>query len=199
MRKIGCLFTGGIAATYNNQRLVAKDRQGTIARGTISHTFAFKLGLTGDTKLTAGSNPPARELTVTQKLNLGCGGEHLAGWVNVDKFAAARPDVVHDLERFPWPFPDGCAGEVLLKHGVRIPEEVSLVGFGNILTAAHFRVPLTTIRSPKYRLGLAAMEALASLLRGAQPVTAPLTAELLVRQSTARPPATAPATAVAAG
>jgi len=91
------------------------------------------------------------------------------------------------------------AGEVLLKHGVRIPEEVSLVGFGNILTAAHFRVPLTTIRSPKYRLGLAAMEALASLLRGAQPVTAPLTAELLVRQSTARPPATAPATAVAAG
>ena len=51
MRKIGCLFTGGIAATYNNQRLVAKDRQGTIARGTISHTFAFKLGLTGDTKV----------------------------------------------------------------------------------------------------------------------------------------------------
>jgi glycosyltransferase involved in cell wall biosynthesis len=50
------------------------------------------------------------------KLNLGCGGEHLQGWVNVDKFAAAQPDLVHDLERFPWPFPDDCAEEVLLKH-----------------------------------------------------------------------------------
>jgi len=50
------------------------------------------------------------------KLNLGCGGEHLPGWVNVDKFPAAHPDVVHDLERFPWPFQDGSADEVLLKH-----------------------------------------------------------------------------------
>lgn len=50
------------------------------------------------------------------KLNLGCGHEHLPGWVNVDKFAAARPDVVHDLERFPWPFQEGAAEEVLLKH-----------------------------------------------------------------------------------
>jgi glycosyltransferase involved in cell wall biosynthesis len=50
------------------------------------------------------------------KLNLGCGLEHLPGWVNVDQFPACHPDVVHDLERFPWPFPDGCAEEVLLKH-----------------------------------------------------------------------------------
>ncbi len=50
------------------------------------------------------------------KLNLGCGGEHLPGWVNVDKFPASHPDVVHDLEQFPWPLPDGCAEEILLKH-----------------------------------------------------------------------------------
>jgi len=50
------------------------------------------------------------------RLNLGCGGERLPGWVNVDKFAEAHPDVVHDLERFPWPFQDDSAGEVLLKH-----------------------------------------------------------------------------------
>lgn len=50
------------------------------------------------------------------KLNLGCGHDHLPGWVNVDKFPAARPDVAHDLERFPWPFQDDAAEEVLLKH-----------------------------------------------------------------------------------
>jgi len=50
------------------------------------------------------------------RLNLGCGRDHLAGWVNVDQFPGSHPDVVHDLERFPWPFPDGSAGEVLLKH-----------------------------------------------------------------------------------
>ncbi|MGA2083833.1 MAG: glycosyltransferase [Holophaga sp.] len=50
------------------------------------------------------------------RLNLGCGQEHLPGWVNVDQFPAARPDLVLDLERLPWPFRDGCAEEVLLKH-----------------------------------------------------------------------------------
>ncbi|HNX95054.1 MAG TPA: glycosyltransferase [Holophaga sp.] len=55
-----------------------------------------------------------KELPV--KLNLGCGGEHLPGWVNVDKFPAAHPDVVHDLEKLPWPFADDSAEEVLLKH-----------------------------------------------------------------------------------
>ena len=50
------------------------------------------------------------------KLNLGCGSEHLSGWVNVDRFPAAHPDLVHDLERLPWPFPDDAAEEVLLKH-----------------------------------------------------------------------------------
>src|ERR1700744_407079 len=39
----------------------------------------------------------------------------------------------------------GCA-EVLLQQGVKIPEDVSIAGFGNILTAEYYRVPLTTVR-----------------------------------------------------
>src|SRR5712691_7772639 len=49
----------------------------------------------------------------------------------------------------------GCS-EVLLNQGLRIPEDISVVGFGNILLSHHYRVPLTTIRQPKYRLGSAA-------------------------------------------
>lgn len=84
------------------------------------------------------------------------------------------------------------AAETLFRNGLAIPGDVSLTGFGNILTSAHFRVPLTTLRAPKYRLGVAAMDLMASLLKGAPPTTVQLKAELLVRQSTA-PPRSGPA------
>ena len=48
------------------------------------------------------------------KLNLGCGSIHLPGFVNVDRHG--QPDVVHDLERFPWPWPDGAVGYVVAHH-----------------------------------------------------------------------------------
>ncbi|MBI5388706.1 MAG: LacI family DNA-binding transcriptional regulator [Verrucomicrobia bacterium] len=76
------------------------------------------------------------------------------------------------------------AAEVFLKQGQRIPEDISVTGFGNILTSEHFRVPLTTISQPKYRLGEAAMEAMLALLRGEKPQTRRLSAELIVREST---------------
>jgi len=50
------------------------------------------------------------------KYNLGCGADYHYGWVNVDKFPDARPDVVMDLEVFPWSLPDDSADEILLSH-----------------------------------------------------------------------------------
>jgi DNA-binding LacI/PurR family transcriptional regulator len=82
----------------------------------------------------------------------------------------------------------GCAS-TLFTQGVRIPADISIAGFGNVLTAEHYRVPLTTIRQPKFRLGTAAVEAMMQLLRGQRPEPKRLPAELLVRESTAPPPA----------
>lgn len=83
----------------------------------------------------------------------------------------------------------GCA-ETLLGHGLKIPRDISVAGFGNILLGAHFRVPLTTTRQPKFRLGAAAVEVMQDLLRGQRPEPRRLPAELLVRASTGTAPAT---------
>ena len=82
----------------------------------------------------------------------------------------------------------GCA-QTLLNQGLRIPEDISVVGFGNILLSEYFRVPLTTIRQPKFRLGIAAMEIMLQLLRGHPPESKRLSAELVVRASSGIPPA----------
>jgi LacI family transcriptional regulator len=82
------------------------------------------------------------------------------------------------------------AAETFLKQGIKIPEELSIVGFGNILSGEHFRIPLTTLRQPKFRLGAAAVESMVQLLRGARPEAKRLPAELVIRASSGIPPAT---------
>jgi SAM-dependent methyltransferase len=45
-------------------------------------------------------------------LNLGCGNKHLPHAVNLDITSATSPDIVHDLNVRPWPFPDNHFNEV---------------------------------------------------------------------------------------
>jgi LacI family transcriptional regulator, repressor for deo operon, udp, cdd, tsx, nupC, and nupG len=85
----------------------------------------------------------------------------------------------------------GCA-EFLLAEGLRIPEDVSVAGFGNSMLSEHFRVPLTTVNQPKHRLGVAAMDSMLQLLNGQRPPSKRLPAPLVVRASTGTAPATSP-------
>lgn len=48
------------------------------------------------------------------KLNLGSGKNPQSGYINVDKFG--QPDLILDLELFPWPWEDSSVSEVLLNH-----------------------------------------------------------------------------------
>lgn len=58
------------------------------------------------------------------RLNLGCGTNLVDGYVNVDM--VGKPDVLCDLEVFPWPWPDSSVDEVrahhVLEHLGRTPE-----------------------------------------------------------------------------
>ena len=79
------------------------------------------------------------------------------------------------------------AANTFLQQGVKIPHDLSVVGFGNVLVSEFFRVPLTTIRQPKFRLGVAAMDTMLKLLRGERVETRRLRAELIIRASSGAP------------
>lgn len=76
------------------------------------------------------------------------------------------------------------AMETLLQQGFRIPEDVSIVGFGDGILAENFRVPLTTIRVPQTEMGEVAVRLAIELQKGeaVQPRTLPV--EIIVRGST---------------
>jgi DNA-binding LacI/PurR family transcriptional regulator len=76
------------------------------------------------------------------------------------------------------------AADALLNQGLRIPRDLSVAGFGNVLVSEFFRVPLTTVRQPKLRLGAVAMELMQALITGQPAKSARLPAELTIRAST---------------
>ncbi|MDH7488744.1 MAG: LacI family DNA-binding transcriptional regulator [Anaerolineae bacterium] len=76
----------------------------------------------------------------------------------------------------------------LKKAGIRVPDDVSVVGYDDIPIVEYLDPPLTTIRQRKYDMGCMAMDMLLRLLNGAadvQDVTIEPT--LVVRESTSAP------------
>ena len=73
--------------------------------------------------------------------------------------------------------------------GLRVPEDVSLVGHDDILYAPYLQVPLTTVAQPTRELGETAARLLVDRLRGddGPPRRIVLAPKLVVRASTAAP------------
>ncbi|MBA2667955.1 MAG: LacI family DNA-binding transcriptional regulator [Trueperaceae bacterium] len=69
--------------------------------------------------------------------------------------------------------------------GLRVPDDVAVVGFDDIPIAAHAAPPLTTMRSPLLRLGEGSARLVIDLIEGGtgRPPPARLQAELIVRTS----------------
>ncbi|MBO1752073.1 LacI family DNA-binding transcriptional regulator [Actinotalea sp. BY-33] len=78
----------------------------------------------------------------------------------------------------------------LASRGIRVPQDVSVVGFDDLPDAAHFLPPLTTVRQDFAALGALALEMVLAALEGDSTTGQELiAAELVVRESTAPPPA----------
>jgi DNA-binding LacI/PurR family transcriptional regulator len=80
------------------------------------------------------------------------------------------------------------AAAVFRASGYCIPEDLSMVGFGDHPVAELMSVALSTARTPKYALGVAAVEQMLRLLQEDSPGTKRLVSEILYRASTAAPP-----------
>jgi len=72
---------------------------------------------------------------MTAVLDLGCGTKKRAGAIGVDNNPDAAPDVLHDLEVFPYPFEDSAFDEIVLDNVlehlgdvVRTMEELHRIG-----------------------------------------------------------------------
>jgi LacI family transcriptional regulator len=79
--------------------------------------------------------------------------------------------------------------EAVREHGLRIPDDVSVVGFDDIPQAAHVHPPLTTVRQPLEEMGRTATRMLLEYIKDPQrPIErVELPTDLVVRQS-CRPP-----------
>lgn len=76
-----------------------------------------------------------------------------------------------------------------IDHGLRVPEDISVVGFDDIESAAFHNPSLTTIRQPLHQMGVAAARILLQRLRGhaPSPEVVSIHPELIIRESTCPP------------
>ncbi|WP_084039654.1 LacI family DNA-binding transcriptional regulator [Demequina sp. NBRC 110053] len=83
------------------------------------------------------------------------------------------------------------AVEVAHEYGLRVPEDLSVVGFDDVPDAALSSPALTTVRQPMQAMGAAAMTMLLDLINGVEREHhVRMATELIVRGTSAPPPAT---------
>jgi len=75
----------------------------------------------------------------------------------------------------------------LTEAGVRVPEDVSVVGFDDVTGSAFFNPPLTTLKQDFSALGKRCIEMLSGIMRGEEVENSLIPPVLVVRASTAPP------------
>lgn len=79
------------------------------------------------------------------------------------------------------------AMRALHQHGVKIPAEISLIGYDDTAESAWYQPPLTTVRQDLQQLGTVSVDRLLAQLAGETPPVEPLETELVLRETTAAP------------
>ncbi|OGV50994.1 MAG: hypothetical protein A2017_14040 [Lentisphaerae bacterium GWF2_44_16] len=80
-----------------------------------------------------------------------------------------------------------CVMDILKERGIKIPDNISVVGFDDFVASKVYDPPLTTVRQPFYELGMEAFSLLKDLLRdGKTQGRKTIDPFLVMRKSTAR-------------
>jgi LacI family transcriptional regulator len=74
----------------------------------------------------------------------------------------------------------------LYRRKIRVPQDVSIMGFDNLLTSAYCLPPLSTIHHPAYELGQLSAQAILQLIRGESSDLVVPPPRVIERQSTQR-------------
>ncbi|MFJ4374056.1 LacI family DNA-binding transcriptional regulator [Pseudomonas japonica] len=125
----------------------------------------------------AGLHDPSRELLVPQPSAIGLGGELfsqlLAHHGDLDGVFFCNDDLAH-----------GAIFQAQ-RQGIRVPQQVAMVGFNDLPASAHTVPRLTSIRTPLAAVGHHAAQALLDLLDGRrrQGASRDLGFELMIRES----------------
>lgn len=72
----------------------------------------------------------------------------------------------------------------LHRHGLRVPDDISLLGFDDLPSSMYSLPPLTTVRQPAYAIGECVAMTVLDLLRGVEPTAMMPPPTLVVRAST---------------
>jgi len=78
-----------------------------------------------------GMSPQVLELPDRFNLDLGCGYNKQPGYVGMDKRSLECVDIVHDVEKIPWPIPDDRVAICLCSHLIEHLNPQILVDFFN--------------------------------------------------------------------
>lgn len=114
----------------------------------------------------------------------------LGDWTARSGYEAGRALLAGDLPTAVFAANDQLALGLLrafAEAGVRVPEDVSVVGFDDVDGSAYFHPPLTTVRQDFDALGRRCLALVVALLEGAAPADELLEPHLVVRGSTAPP------------
>lgn len=79
------------------------------------------------------------------------------------------------------------AALALHQRGLRVPDDISLVGFDDLAASMYTLPPLSTVRQPGYDLGRLAAKAMLQLLTGVKPKLEVPAPRFIARESSARP------------
>jgi LacI family transcriptional regulator len=75
----------------------------------------------------------------------------------------------------------------LHRKGLKIPGDVSLIGFDDLYHSIYVAPPLSTIHQPAYELGRLTASSILQMLAGTKPTAVMPAPELIVRESTSKP------------